>query len=185
MLLYIYCIYFGYFTVIGINVLPPLPTSQMSPRTPSDKEGFPEELSHSAENLKENERKARKKQRRQRKQPLQERKSTSPPRGNWAVSGTSQWQYPADLIITDLDELYKLDQFIFQKVYRILQYWSCMYHVQYNVIGLLKNPPSPQINTVPHFNLYNYRNNHIVPISPFNMEQHSQTFSHNDIILEY
>ncbi|KAJ8304274.1 hypothetical protein KUTeg_017857 [Tegillarca granosa] len=101
--------------VIGINVLPPLPASQMSPRTPSDKEGFPEELSQSSENLKENERKARKKQRRQRKQPVQEPKSTSPPRGNWAVSGTSQWQYPADLIITDLDELFKLDHFILQK----------------------------------------------------------------------
>lgn len=35
---------------------------------------------------------------------------------NWSVAGTSQWQYPEELMVTDINELRSLDEFIYRKV---------------------------------------------------------------------
>ncbi|CAE1298624.1 unnamed protein product [Acanthosepion pharaonis] len=35
---------------------------------------------------------------------------------NWSVAGTSQWQYPEELMVTDINELRSLDEFIYRKL---------------------------------------------------------------------
>ena len=38
---------------------------------------------------------------------------------SWSVSGTSQWQYPTDVIVSSASDLLHLQQFLVGKVYRI------------------------------------------------------------------
>lgn len=93
-------------TSVGVSVLPPHPTpAPMSPRSPvkeRNERDFQIVSQHGWQ------REKRKKKRRQQGQVQS--------RGNWKVEGTSQWQYPAELVITDLQELMFLDEFIGKKV---------------------------------------------------------------------
>ncbi|XP_071119029.1 unconventional myosin-IXb-like isoform X6 [Haliotis cracherodii] len=90
---------------LGVSVLPPHPTpAPMSPRSPvkeRNERDFQIVSQHGWQ------REKRKKKRRQQGQVQS--------RGNWKVEGTSQWQYPAELVITDLQELMFLDEFIGKK----------------------------------------------------------------------
>ncbi|ESP05442.1 hypothetical protein LOTGIDRAFT_102587 [Lottia gigantea] len=54
----------------------------------------------------------RKKKRRQRSS---QKVTSQDPQPTWSVAGTSQWQYPAELVITDLNEIMALDEFISKK----------------------------------------------------------------------
>ncbi|XP_067665745.1 unconventional myosin-IXb-like isoform X9 [Haliotis asinina] len=91
---------------VGVSVLPPHPTTTpMSPRSPMkerNERDFQIVSQHGWQ------REKRKKKRRQQQGQVQSR-------GNWKVEGTSQWQYPAELVITDLQELMFLDEFIGKK----------------------------------------------------------------------
>ncbi|XP_067665748.1 unconventional myosin-IXb-like isoform X12 [Haliotis asinina] len=91
---------------LGVSVLPPHPTTTpMSPRSPMkerNERDFQIVSQHGWQ------REKRKKKRRQQQGQVQSR-------GNWKVEGTSQWQYPAELVITDLQELMFLDEFIGKK----------------------------------------------------------------------
>jgi hypothetical protein len=73
---------------------------------------FADDQRSSSEDLR---RKGRKRPRH--KQPAdKKRTSESPVRGNWKVDGTSEWQYPDDLVITEFSEFSNLDIFIYKKV---------------------------------------------------------------------
>eukprot|EP00105_Crassostrea_gigas_P035727 XP_019919875.1 PREDICTED: unconventional myosin-IXa isoform X5 [Crassostrea gigas] len=94
---------------LGVQVLPTegtQPTS--SPASPTEGKAA-EDLRSSSEDLP---RKGRKKPRH--KPAI--RRNESPARGNWKVEGTSEWQYPADLVITDFGEFANLDIFIYKKL---------------------------------------------------------------------
>lgn len=97
---------------VGVQVLPTeVIITQPSPASPTDVKSADDQRS-SSEDLR---RKGRKKQRH--KQPLDKKRSSeSPVRGNWKVEGTSEWQYPADLVITEFSEFANLDIFIYKKV---------------------------------------------------------------------
>ncbi|XP_056022889.1 unconventional myosin-IXa-like isoform X5 [Ostrea edulis] len=97
---------------LGVQVLPTeVIITQPSPASPTDVKSADDQRS-SSEDLR---RKGRKKQRH--KQPLDKKRSSeSPVRGNWKVEGTSEWQYPADLVITEFSEFANLDIFIYKKL---------------------------------------------------------------------
>ena len=102
---------------MGIQVLPVASDDLKSPKSPLDRKhsGFLDDSRSSTEDL---DRKGRNKKRRRKeeKQVVVEKKSVSPTRGNWNMAGATQWEYPANLIITDLSELVYLDAFINRKV---------------------------------------------------------------------
>ncbi|XP_061172961.1 unconventional myosin-IXa-like [Saccostrea echinata] len=96
---------------LGVQVLPTeVSTTQPSPASPTDVKSADDQRS-STEDLA---RKGRKKPRQ--KQQLDKKRSESPVRGNWKVEGTSEWQYPADLVITEFSEFANLDIFIYKKL---------------------------------------------------------------------
>ena len=97
------------FYSVGVQVLPTevIPTSQ-SPASPTEGKSV-DDIRSSSEDLP---RKGRKKPR----QKQVKTRTESPVRGNWKVEGTSEWQYPADLVITDFSEFANLDIFIYKKV---------------------------------------------------------------------
>jgi hypothetical protein len=101
---------------VGVQVLPTEVTiTQPSPASPTELKSADDQRS-SSEDLR---RKGRKKPRH--KQPAdKKRTSESPVRGHWKVEGTSEWQYPADLVITEFSEFSNLDIFIYKKVKSIL-----------------------------------------------------------------
>ncbi|XP_078314826.1 unconventional myosin-IXb-like isoform X4 [Crassostrea virginica] len=94
---------------LGVQVLPTevIPTSQ-SPASPTEGKSV-DDIRSSSEDLP---RKGRKKPR----QKQVKTRTESPVRGNWKVEGTSEWQYPADLVITDFSEFANLDIFIYKKL---------------------------------------------------------------------
>uniref|UniRef100_A0A8W8HYB0 Myosin-IXa n=1 Tax=Magallana gigas TaxID=29159 RepID=A0A8W8HYB0_MAGGI len=94
---------------LGVQVLPTEGTQPpSSPASPTEGKAA-EDLRSSSEDLP---RKGRKKPRH--KPAI--RRNESPARGNWKVEGTSEWQYPADLVITDFGEFANLDIFIYKKL---------------------------------------------------------------------
>ncbi|XP_036363894.1 unconventional myosin-IXAa isoform X7 [Octopus sinensis] len=46
------------------------------------------------------------------------------PPTNWSVAGTSQWQYPEELMVSDIRELQLLDEFIYKKLMNLSLYNS-------------------------------------------------------------
>ncbi|KAK3097842.1 hypothetical protein FSP39_013712 [Pinctada imbricata] len=100
---------------VGIQVLPTgPPDGPGSPKSPVEKKAsITDDMRSSTEDLKE--RRHKKRKRREDKTSVSEKKSLSPTRGNWNLSKTALWEYPADLIITDLQELVNLDSFIYKK----------------------------------------------------------------------
>lgn len=99
---------------VGVQVLPTEGTQPpSSPASPTEGKAA-EDLRSSSEDLP---RKGRKKPRH--KPAI--RRNESPARGNWKVEGTSEWQYPADLVITDFGEFANLDIFIYKKVLAVLK----------------------------------------------------------------
>lgn len=99
---------------VGVQVLPTEGTQpSSSPASPTEGKAA-EDLRSSSEDLP---RKGRKKPRH--KPAI--RRNESPARGNWKVEGTSEWQYPADLVITDFGEFANLDIFIYKKVLAVLK----------------------------------------------------------------
>lgn len=94
---------------VGVQVLPTEVTqAPSSPASPTEGKAA-EDIRSSSEDLP---RKGRKKPRNK----AAIRRNESPARGNWKVEGTSEWQYPADLVITDSSEFANLDIFIYKKV---------------------------------------------------------------------
>ncbi|XP_041367346.1 unconventional myosin-IXAa-like isoform X3 [Gigantopelta aegis] len=97
---------------LGVPVLPPYPSVEPpdSPVTPPihKKEHH---VVPGGEPLKQRNGKLKKKRTRARQ------KASEPPAiiRNWNVAGMSQWQYPAELCITDISELSALDEFIAKK----------------------------------------------------------------------
>lgn len=94
---------------VGVQVLPTeVPQTIPSPASPTEGKSA-DDIRSSSEDLP---RKGRKKPRHK----AAIRRNESPARGKWKVEGTSEWQYPADLVITDFSEFANLDIFIYKKV---------------------------------------------------------------------
>ncbi|XP_021359287.1 unconventional myosin-IXa-like isoform X2 [Mizuhopecten yessoensis] len=102
-------------TRIGVSVLPVELPAPKSPTTRKGSvQGSQEDLS-SVSNTDRPDRKGRKK--RQDRKPVElEKKSSSPQRNEWTLSGTSLWQYPEDLGLKDISEILQLDEFIHKKL---------------------------------------------------------------------
>lgn len=95
--------------LVGVQVLPTEVTQTIpSPASPTEGKSA-DDIRSSSEDLP---RKGRKKPRHK----AAIRRNESPARGKWKVEGTSEWQYPADLVITDFSEFANLDIFIYKKV---------------------------------------------------------------------
>ena len=47
--------------------------------------------------------------------------------GSWSVSGTSQWQYPTDVIVSSASDLLHIQQFLVGKVCFIYRLWCCWF----------------------------------------------------------
>ncbi|XP_021359290.1 unconventional myosin-IXa-like isoform X4 [Mizuhopecten yessoensis] len=99
----------------GVSVLPVELPAPKSPTTRKGSvQGSQEDLS-SVSNTDRPDRKGRKK--RQDRKPVElEKKSSSPQRNEWTLSGTSLWQYPEDLGLKDISEILQLDEFIHKKL---------------------------------------------------------------------
>lgn len=94
---------------LGVQVLPTEVTQTIpSPASPTEGKSA-DDIRSSSEDLP---RKGRKKPRHK----AAIRRNESPARGKWKVEGTSEWQYPADLVITDFSEFANLDIFIYKKL---------------------------------------------------------------------
>ncbi|XP_021359292.1 unconventional myosin-IXa-like isoform X6 [Mizuhopecten yessoensis] len=100
---------------VGVSVLPVELPAPKSPTTRKGSvQGSQEDLS-SVSNTDRPDRKGRKK--RQDRKPVElEKKSSSPQRNEWTLSGTSLWQYPEDLGLKDISEILQLDEFIHKKL---------------------------------------------------------------------
>ena len=103
----------------GIPVLPTARLDQLSPtsqKSPSEIKHFPAEKTLSQEDVQEKKKTPKRTTSAREKGNNETPKRGESPARDVKFGGTSEWQYPSDLVITDYRELAALDDFILKKV---------------------------------------------------------------------